>query len=31
MVLHPLCGGIPVERGWETVNLYVEKVLPALS
>jgi alkanesulfonate monooxygenase SsuD/methylene tetrahydromethanopterin reductase-like flavin-dependent oxidoreductase (luciferase family) len=31
MVLHPLCGGIPVERGWDTVNLYVEKVLPALK
>jgi alkanesulfonate monooxygenase SsuD/methylene tetrahydromethanopterin reductase-like flavin-dependent oxidoreductase (luciferase family) len=31
MVLHPLCGGIPVERGWDTVNLYVDKVLPALG
>jgi alkanesulfonate monooxygenase SsuD/methylene tetrahydromethanopterin reductase-like flavin-dependent oxidoreductase (luciferase family) len=31
MVLHPLCGGMPVERGWDTVNLYVDKVLPALS
>jgi alkanesulfonate monooxygenase SsuD/methylene tetrahydromethanopterin reductase-like flavin-dependent oxidoreductase (luciferase family) len=31
MVLHPLCGGIPVERGWDTVNLYVDKVLPALA
>jgi alkanesulfonate monooxygenase SsuD/methylene tetrahydromethanopterin reductase-like flavin-dependent oxidoreductase (luciferase family) len=31
MVLHPLCGGIPVEAGWDTVNLYVEKVLPALA
>jgi alkanesulfonate monooxygenase SsuD/methylene tetrahydromethanopterin reductase-like flavin-dependent oxidoreductase (luciferase family) len=31
MVLHPLCGGIPVERGWDTVNLYVDRVLPALS
>jgi alkanesulfonate monooxygenase SsuD/methylene tetrahydromethanopterin reductase-like flavin-dependent oxidoreductase (luciferase family) len=31
MVLHPLCGGIPVDRGWDTVNLYVNKVLPALS
>ncbi|HVU60607.1 MAG TPA: LLM class flavin-dependent oxidoreductase [Mycobacteriales bacterium] len=31
MVLHPLCGGVPVERGWDTVNLYVDKVLPALS
>jgi alkanesulfonate monooxygenase SsuD/methylene tetrahydromethanopterin reductase-like flavin-dependent oxidoreductase (luciferase family) len=31
VVLHPLCGGIPVERGWETVRLYTDKVLPALS
>jgi alkanesulfonate monooxygenase SsuD/methylene tetrahydromethanopterin reductase-like flavin-dependent oxidoreductase (luciferase family) len=31
MVLHPLCGGIPVEAGWDTVNLYVDKVLPALT
>jgi alkanesulfonate monooxygenase SsuD/methylene tetrahydromethanopterin reductase-like flavin-dependent oxidoreductase (luciferase family) len=31
MVLHPLCGGIPVDRGWDTVNLYVDKVLPALT
>jgi alkanesulfonate monooxygenase SsuD/methylene tetrahydromethanopterin reductase-like flavin-dependent oxidoreductase (luciferase family) len=31
MVLHPLCGGMPVERGWETVELYVNKVLPALA
>jgi alkanesulfonate monooxygenase SsuD/methylene tetrahydromethanopterin reductase-like flavin-dependent oxidoreductase (luciferase family) len=31
MVLHPLCGGIPVDRAWETVNLYVDRVLPALT
>jgi alkanesulfonate monooxygenase SsuD/methylene tetrahydromethanopterin reductase-like flavin-dependent oxidoreductase (luciferase family) len=31
MILHPLCGGMPVERGWDTVSLYVDKVLPALS
>jgi alkanesulfonate monooxygenase SsuD/methylene tetrahydromethanopterin reductase-like flavin-dependent oxidoreductase (luciferase family) len=31
MVLHPLCGGVPVDRAWDTVNLYVERVLPALS
>lgn len=31
MVLHPLCGGIPVDRGWDTVSLYVDKVLPALA
>jgi alkanesulfonate monooxygenase SsuD/methylene tetrahydromethanopterin reductase-like flavin-dependent oxidoreductase (luciferase family) len=31
MVLHPMCGGIPVDRAWDTVNLYVDKVLPALA
>jgi alkanesulfonate monooxygenase SsuD/methylene tetrahydromethanopterin reductase-like flavin-dependent oxidoreductase (luciferase family) len=31
MVLHPLCGGVPVDRGWDTVNLYIDKVLPALT
>lgn len=31
VVLHPLCGGVPADRGWETVQLYVEKVLPALA
>jgi alkanesulfonate monooxygenase SsuD/methylene tetrahydromethanopterin reductase-like flavin-dependent oxidoreductase (luciferase family) len=31
MVLHPLCGGIPVDRGWDTLNLYIDKVLPALG
>jgi alkanesulfonate monooxygenase SsuD/methylene tetrahydromethanopterin reductase-like flavin-dependent oxidoreductase (luciferase family) len=28
---HPLCGGMPIERGWESLQLYVEKVLPSLS
>jgi alkanesulfonate monooxygenase SsuD/methylene tetrahydromethanopterin reductase-like flavin-dependent oxidoreductase (luciferase family) len=31
IVLHPLCGGTPVDRGWDTVNLYVDKVLPAIT
>ena len=30
-VLHPLCGGMPVERGWECVRLYLDEVLPALG
>jgi len=30
-VLHPLCGGLPPERGWECLHLYVEQVLPALA
>jgi alkanesulfonate monooxygenase SsuD/methylene tetrahydromethanopterin reductase-like flavin-dependent oxidoreductase (luciferase family) len=29
-VLHPLCGGLPPERGWDCLRLYVEQVLPAL-
>jgi alkanesulfonate monooxygenase SsuD/methylene tetrahydromethanopterin reductase-like flavin-dependent oxidoreductase (luciferase family) len=31
MLLHPLCGGVPVERGWESLTRYAEQVLPALS
>ena len=30
MLLHPLCGGIAVERGWDCLRLYAEKVLPAV-
>ncbi|MBL7494905.1 LLM class flavin-dependent oxidoreductase [Frankia sp. CNm7] len=30
-VLHPLCGGMPPERGWESLRLYGEKVLPRLA
>jgi alkanesulfonate monooxygenase SsuD/methylene tetrahydromethanopterin reductase-like flavin-dependent oxidoreductase (luciferase family) len=31
MLLHPLCGGVPVERGWDSLKLYAEQVLPAVS
>jgi alkanesulfonate monooxygenase SsuD/methylene tetrahydromethanopterin reductase-like flavin-dependent oxidoreductase (luciferase family) len=31
MILHPLVGGMPVDRAWDTVNLYVDKVLPAFA
>jgi hypothetical protein len=31
MILHPLCGGISPELGWETMHMYVDKVLPALK
>lgn len=31
LLLHPLCGGIPVERGWDCLKLYTEQVLPAVS
>lgn len=30
-LLHPLCGGVPVERGWDCLKLYAERVLPAVS
>lgn len=29
--LHPLIGGMPIERGWQCLNLYAEQVLPALG
>ena len=29
--LHPLCGGMPIDKGWEMLQLYADKVLPALS
>lgn len=31
VVLHPLCGGMPVDDGWRCVRLFVEEVLPALG
>ena len=31
VVLHPLMGGIPPEVGWESLQLYVDAVLPALT
>jgi hypothetical protein len=30
-VLHPLCGGIPPERAWRSLELYASRVLPALG
>ena len=29
-VLHPLIGGMPLERGWDCLKLYTEKVLAKL-
>ncbi len=29
-VIHPLVGGMPLERGWHCMELYAEKVLPNL-
>ncbi len=28
--LHPLCGGIPIERAWQGLELYAKQVLPAV-
>jgi alkanesulfonate monooxygenase SsuD/methylene tetrahydromethanopterin reductase-like flavin-dependent oxidoreductase (luciferase family) len=28
---HPLCGGMPIDRGWEFLQIYVDKVKPALA
>ncbi|MEV6108741.1 LLM class flavin-dependent oxidoreductase [Streptomyces sp. NPDC051940] len=30
-VLHPMCGGLPVEGAWESLRLFADKVLPALQ
>jgi alkanesulfonate monooxygenase SsuD/methylene tetrahydromethanopterin reductase-like flavin-dependent oxidoreductase (luciferase family) len=30
-ILHPLCGGVPVERAWHCLKLYVEQVLKPLG
>ncbi|GEB51614.1 monooxygenase [Streptomyces cacaoi] len=31
LLLHPLCGGMPVEEGWSSLRLLVEKVVPRLG
>ncbi len=31
LVLHPLCGGMPVEEGRESLRLFCERVLPRLA
>ena len=31
VVLHPLVGGMPVDEAWKSVQLLVDKVLPALT
>ncbi|MEV6316399.1 LLM class flavin-dependent oxidoreductase [Streptomyces sp. NPDC051776] len=31
LVLHPLCGGMPVDEGWRSLHLFGEKVLPRLQ
>ena len=29
--LHPMCGGMPIDKAWESLQLYEDKVLPQLS
>ncbi|MDH2391376.1 LLM class flavin-dependent oxidoreductase [Streptomyces sp. HNM0663] len=31
VVLHPLCGGLPVDEGWRSMHLFCENVLPRLK
>ncbi|MET9437428.1 LLM class flavin-dependent oxidoreductase [Streptomyces sp. NPDC006551] len=31
LVLHPLCGGMPVDEGWRSLRLFGEDVLPRLG
>ncbi|MBT2398044.1 LLM class flavin-dependent oxidoreductase [Streptomyces sp. ISL-100] len=31
LVLHPLCGGMPVDEGWRSLQLFAENVLPRLN
>lgn len=31
LILHPLCGGMPVEEGWRSLRLFAERVLPRLT
>jgi len=31
IMLHPLCGGMPIDDAWSCMQLYVDKVLPAFS
>jgi alkanesulfonate monooxygenase SsuD/methylene tetrahydromethanopterin reductase-like flavin-dependent oxidoreductase (luciferase family) len=29
--LHPMCGGMPIDKAWQSLQLYVDKVLPRVS
>ncbi len=31
LTLHPLCGGMPIDKGWESLHLLTEQVLPKLA
>ncbi|MEY9844910.1 LLM class flavin-dependent oxidoreductase [Streptacidiphilus sp. MAP5-3] len=30
LMLHPLCGGMPVEAGWESLRLFTDEVMPQI-
>ncbi|MFE9560030.1 LLM class flavin-dependent oxidoreductase [Streptomyces sp. NPDC006487] len=30
-VLHPLCGGMPLDEGWRSIRLFFDRVLPRLA
>jgi hypothetical protein len=30
-ILHPLCGGMPIDLAWESLRLFEREVLPAFS
>ena len=31
LLLHPLCGGLPVDAGWESLRLFRDRVMPHLG
>ncbi|WP_128380936.1 LLM class flavin-dependent oxidoreductase [Streptomyces cavernae] len=31
LVLHPLCGGMPIDEGWRSLHLFAEQVVPRLT
>jgi alkanesulfonate monooxygenase SsuD/methylene tetrahydromethanopterin reductase-like flavin-dependent oxidoreductase (luciferase family) len=30
LLLHPMCGGMPVEAGWESLRLFTDQVMPRI-
>jgi hypothetical protein len=31
ILLHPMCGGLPVGAAWESLHLFADKVMPHLK
>ncbi|MDI3406102.1 LLM class flavin-dependent oxidoreductase [Streptomyces cavernicola] len=31
LILHPLCGGMPLDEGWRSLHLFAERVMPRLK